>query len=135
MVAYAQIPGKAHLVGNFQSGRTSMTTFTQGLAWIDAISYRIVRLHTDLLRPLPELRLKREAMNIDFSEVHFKKSQMALWLPAQVEVMIDWNGKVLRNTHAYSDFKIFNVDSSEKIGAPKAAAASPKAGAQATVTQ
>ncbi len=135
VVAYAQIPGKAHLVGNFQSGRTSMTTFTQGLAWIDAISYRIVRLHTDLLRPLPELRLETEAMNIDFSEVHFKKSQLALWLPAQVEVMIDWNGKVLRNTHAYSDFKIFNVDSSEKIGAPKAAAASPKAGAQATVTQ
>ena len=49
--------------------------------------------------------------------------------------MIIWSGKALRNTHAYSDFKIFNVDSSEKIVAPKAAAASPKAGAQATVTQ
>ena len=41
-----------------------MTTFTQGLAWIDAISYRIVRLHMDLLRPLPEGRLETEAMKL-----------------------------------------------------------------------
>ena len=39
-----------------------------------------------------------------------------LWLPEEVTVTLDWNGKVLRNTHEYSDFKIFNVDASEKIG-------------------
>ena len=126
VVAFSQIPGKAHLVGNFQSGQTSLTTFTQGLAWIDTSTYRIIRLHTELLRPLPELRLEKEALNIDFNEVHFKKSPQALWLPGQVTVTINWDGKMLRNTHAYSDFKIFNVNSSEKIGAPKAAAASPK---------
>jgi tetratricopeptide (TPR) repeat protein len=125
VVAFSQIPGKAHLVGNFQSGQTSLTTFTQGLAWIDPSTFRIIRLHTELLRPLPELRLEKEALNIDFNEVHFKKSTQALWLPGQVTVTINWDGKTLRNTHAYSDFKIFNVNSSEKIGAPKAAAASP----------
>jgi Tfp pilus assembly protein PilF len=126
VVAYAQIPGKAHLYGNFQAGQTSLPTYSQGLAWIDTSSYRIVRLHTDLLRPLPELRLKREAMNIDFDEVHFKHHPDTLWLPEQVTVTIDWNGKTLRNTHAYSDFKIFNVGSSERIGKPKVAAVSSK---------
>ena len=134
VVAFAQLPTKAHLVGNFQSGRTSMTTFTQGIAWIDPASYRILRLHTDLLRPLPELRLESESLDINFSEVHFKHSQTAVWLPSHVEVTIDWNGRMLRNTHAYSDFKIFNVDASEKIGAPKAAVASPQAGDHPTVT-
>jgi hypothetical protein len=134
VVAFAQIPGKAHLVGNFQSGQTSLTTFTQGLAWIDTSTYRIVRLHTDLLRPLPELRLEKEALDIGFNEVRFKQSKQALWLPGQVTVTIDWDGKVLRNTHAYSDFKIFNVESSERIGKPKASAESSKSDKKSTVT-
>ena len=135
VVAFAQIPGKAHLVGNFQAGQTSLPTYSQGLAWIDASTYRILRLHTDLLHSLPELRLKREAMNIDFHEIHFKHHPGALWLPGQVTVTIDWNGKVLRNTHTYADFKVFNVDASEKIGKPKAAAESSPGGQKSTVTE
>lgn len=134
VVAFAQIPGKAHLVGNFQAGQSSLPTYSQGLAWIDTSTYRIIRLHTDLLRPLPELRLKREAMNVDFQEVHFKHHPDTLWLPGQVTVTIDWNGKVLRNNHAYSDFKIFNVGSSEKIGKPKVATVSPKGSQNPTAT-
>ncbi len=124
VVAFAQIPGKAHLIGDFRSGQTSLTTYSQGLAWIDATTYQIIRLHTDLLRPLPELRLERQAMNIDYNEVHFKHLKEAFWLPGQVTVTIDWNGKELRNTHEYSDFKLFNVEASEKIGNPKVSAES-----------
>ena len=32
---------------------------------------------------------------------------------------LDWNGKRLRNRHEYSDYKVFDVDASEKIGQPK----------------
>lgn len=126
VVAFAQIPGKAHLTGNFRKGLTSITTFSQGLAWIDTASYQIIRLHTDLLTPLPDLKLDREVMNVDFNEVHFKHVKEALWLPQEVTVTLDWNGKVLRNTHEYSDFKIFKVDASEKIGKPKESAQSAK---------
>ena len=84
---------------------------------------------------MPELRLERETMNINFNEVHFKHLKEALWLPGQVTVTLDWNGKVLRNTHEYSDFKIFNVEASEKIGNPKGSAASSKGAEESTVTQ
>jgi len=134
VVAFAQIPGKAHLIGNFQQGETSLTTFSQGLAWIDASSYQIIRLHTDLLTPLPELRLKREALNVNFNEVHFKQLKDAFWLPGEVTLTIDWNGKVLRNTHEYSDFKVFNVDASEKIGSPKRSSVSSQGPQETTVT-
>jgi len=126
VVAFAQIPGKAHLTGSFRSGPTSVTTFSQGLAWIDTANYQIIRLHTDLLTPLPDLKLDREVMNVDFNEVHFKHQKEALWLPQEVSVTLNWNGKELRNTHDYSDFKIFNVDASEKIGKPKESARSSK---------
>jgi len=119
VVAFAQIPGKAHLSGLFKTGQSWLPTFTQGLAWIDPSSYQIVRLHTELLRPLPELRLERESTEVNFHQVGFKRVQQTLWLPQQVTVAIDWNGKQLRNTHAYSDFKIFSVDATERVRTPK----------------
>jgi hypothetical protein len=124
VVAFAQIPGKAHFSGKFRQENTTVTTLSQGLAWIDSSTYEIIRLHTDLLTPLPELRLEGEATNIDFKEVHFKTLGGVLWLPDEVTVTLDWNGRVLRNRHEYSDFKIFNVDATEKIGTVKASAGS-----------
>jgi len=73
-------------------------------------------------------------MNVEFEEVHFKHHPDTLRLPGQVTVTIDWNGKVLRNTHAYSDFKIFNLGSSERIGKPKVAAVSSKGSQRPTAT-
>ncbi|HLY59951.1 MAG TPA: hypothetical protein VKV95_04225 [Terriglobia bacterium] len=119
VVAFAQQPTKARLSGNFKLGENTMPTFSQGLAWVDTQSYQIVRLRTDLLRPLPEVRLDKETTEIDFGEEHFKDIAEAFWLPREVTVSVDWNGKSMRNTHAYSDFKLFNVAQSQKIGAPK----------------
>jgi tetratricopeptide (TPR) repeat protein len=119
VVAFAQRPEKARLNGVFKMGETSMATFSQGLAWIDSASYEIIRLHTDLLKPLPEVRLEKETTEIDFGENHFKSIAEGFWLPREVKVSVDWNGKSLRNKHEYSDFKLFNVGATEKIGKPK----------------
>jgi hypothetical protein len=32
---------------------------------------------------------------------------------------VDWNGKHLRNEHRYSEFKLFNVEATDKPGKPK----------------
>jgi hypothetical protein len=96
-----------------------MPIFTQGLAWVDPSSYQILRIRTDLLTPLPEVRLERETTEIDYGEVHFKTLAEAFWLPHAVTVTVGWNGKNLRNEHEYSDFKLFSVASSQKVGKPK----------------
>ena len=119
IVAFAQQPAKARLNGTFKSGEISMTTFTQGLAWIDAQSYQIVRLRTDLLRPLQELRLEKQTTEISYAQVHFRGSAAGFWVPQQVTVSVDWNGKHLRNEHRYSEFKLFQVAATEKQGKPK----------------
>lgn len=135
VVAFAQIPEKAHFNGVFRKGTTSVITLSQGLAWIDPDTYRIIRIHSDLLAPLPELRLESETLSIDFNEVHFTSVKAALWLPEDVTVTLDWNGKLLRNRHEYSDFKIFNVDASEKIGKLKSSRHAPKTPEWSAVSQ
>jgi tetratricopeptide (TPR) repeat protein len=125
VVAFAQKPGKARLSGAFKLADISMTTFSQGLAWIDAQNYQITRLRTDLLRPLPEINLERETTEIAYGEVHFKGLPGEFWLPQQVTVTVDWNGKHLRNEHRYSEFKVFNVEATEKIRKPKEVGQAP----------
>ena len=119
VVAYAQQPAKARIYGSFQQGKNVSVTYSQGMAWIDSENYQIVRLTTDLLRPAPLLRLNKVTTEIGFSEVQFKKMPRKFWLPDNVMVTIDWNGRILRNKHAYSDFLVSNVDSSQRIGKPK----------------
>ena len=119
VLAFAQRPEKSRLNGVFKMGETSMPTFSQGLAWVDSESYEILRLRTDLLKPLPEVRLEKETTEIDFGENHFKSIAQGFWLPREVTVRVDWNGKALRNKHEYSDFKLFNVGATQKVGKPK----------------
>jgi hypothetical protein len=40
-------------------------------------------------------------------------------VPQQVTVTVDWKGKHLRNEHRYSEFKLFNVEATEKQGKRK----------------
>jgi hypothetical protein len=116
VVAFAQQPAKARLSGAFNSGVVSMKTFSQGLAWIDSQTYQITRLRTDLLRPLLEINLEKETTDITYDEVHFRDLPRGFWVPKEVTVAVDWNGKHLRNEHRYSEFKVFNVETIEKRG-------------------
>jgi tetratricopeptide (TPR) repeat protein len=119
VLSFDQQPEKARLYGVFKSGETRMTTFSQGVAWVDAATYQIIRLHTDLLLPLPQVELEQETTKIDFGEVHFSRIAEAFWLPRDVTVDVVWNGKNLRNEHQYSEFKLFNVEATQKVSAPK----------------
>jgi tetratricopeptide (TPR) repeat protein len=126
LVAFAQQPAKARLNGTFKSGGVSLTTFTQGLAWIDSHNDQIIRLRTDLLRPLQEVNLEGQTTEIAFSEVHFKGMEEGFWVPQNVSVTVDWNGKHLRNEHHYSEYKLFQVEATEKHGKPKEVSQTPK---------
>ncbi|MEJ2009040.1 MAG: hypothetical protein P8Z30_12940 [Acidobacteriota bacterium] len=126
VIAFAQLPQKAELFGEFRSGDKPAPTFEQGLAWIDVQNDKIVRLRTDLLKPLPEVRLTEETTQIDYQEVHFKQLAQGFWLPKDVTVTVRWKGKTLRNLHHYSNFKIFNVAHAEKIKTPEPAKVRPK---------
>ncbi|HXJ92778.1 MAG TPA: hypothetical protein VMT20_07830 [Terriglobia bacterium] len=119
VLAYAQLPAKSKLYGTFKTGDVLMTTFTQGLAWVDAQTYQILRLRTDLLKPLPEVKLEKQTTEIDYAEVHFKGIESGFWLPKEVNVTVGWDGKSLRNQHEYSAFQVFNVAATQKIDKPK----------------
>ncbi len=114
VIAFAQQPGKAKRIGEFVANGVSEPALVQGIAWVDAQDYHIVRMRTDLLRPLAKVRLVRQTTEIRYGEVHFKDVSAGVWLPQDVIVTVQWRGRTFRNSHHYSDFKLFNVGAEEK---------------------
>jgi hypothetical protein len=93
----------------------------QGIAWIDASDFRIVRLRTDLLAPRPDIFLKTLTSDIRFSEVKIpvQDAPVSLWLPREARITWDLNGEVVHQLHTYSTFRIYH--SKSRIIMPEAA--------------
>jgi tetratricopeptide (TPR) repeat protein len=119
VIAFAQQPGKARMHGEFRVAGVPTPTFARGLAWINSDTFEILRLRTDLLAPVPQILLKSQTTDIDFAEVRFEGMREPFWLPQQVTVTVDWHGKQLRNVHQYSDYKLYTVESTQKVSGPK----------------
>jgi tetratricopeptide (TPR) repeat protein len=115
VVAFAQVPAKAQMVERFNTEGGSVLVLFQGLAWIDAGNFKIVRLRTDLLKPQTRIRLQRQTTEISYDPVQFKQIAFALWLPSEVAVTLQWSGRTYHNTHKYSDFRLFNTQTQEKV--------------------
>jgi hypothetical protein len=131
VVAFAQLPSEAKVVVTMRGkdGGT-LRLLSQGIAWVDKASFRILRLRTDLLEPIPELGLAEQTTTIGYSEVRFT-DRAPLWLPRDVNVNIQFKehpeggasylgsrvtDQTFRNSHHYSDYLLYRV--STKIGVP-----------------
>ena len=91
----------------------------KGRAWIAADTFQIVRLETDLVAPLPEIRLVADHTAIEYSAVHFRKRNVDMWLPRTAEVFYDLKGRRIHRRHSFSDYMLFSVDDRQRISVPK----------------
>jgi len=114
VVAFAQKPEKAQMVERFNTDQESVMVLFQGVAWIDADTYKVVRLRSDLLAPQPRIRLERQTTEITYEPVQFKEIAAVMWLPSEVAVTVQWRGRTFRNSHTYSRFRLFNTEVKEK---------------------
>jgi hypothetical protein len=93
VVGFAQIPEKNLHLANFSDGVRTVPIFFQGLAWIDARTYEILRMQTDLVAPPPGKKLLRETTQIEYAPVHLPEVSTALVLPHKVIVDV-WQNSV-----------------------------------------
>jgi len=91
----------------------------KGRAWIDADTYQIKKLETDLVATVPEIQLLADHTAIEYGPVRFKNRDVVMWLPQTAEVYYDWRGKRTYRRHSFSNYLLFAVDEKQKIAAPK----------------
>ena len=97
----------------------------KGRAWIAADSYQVVRLETQMIAPVPEIKLAADYTAIEYGPVHFQGKNVQMWLPKTAEVYSDWRGRRFHRRHSFSKYMLFSVDDKQTISAPKAAQAAP----------
>jgi hypothetical protein len=86
----------------------------QGLVWVDAKSFQILQIKTWLLAPRTDIGLHGQLSTIDFYPLQPADSERGLWLPREVTVEVVCAGIAARNTHHYSNLKLFRVESAIK---------------------
>jgi len=105
-------------MSTLEVGKDFFTILLKGFAWIDCDNYQILHLETDLLEPMPKIRLATLHQTVDYAPVTFSHSDTTLWLPRKADVTAEFKGKRLVERHTYSEFRLFWVDTGQKIGKP-----------------
>ena len=126
-VHFRQRADKPNTIRSFRMGfqGPSHPVALKGRAWIDAESNQIVRLETDMIAPLPEIRLVSDRTAIEYGPVHFRERNVDMWLPSSAEVYSDWRGRRFHRRHSFSNYLLFAVDEKQRISAPKSAEETP----------
>jgi len=118
VLAFAQRPEVARHVTRVQFAKGGMDVFAQGVAWIDPENFRILRLRTDAQLPFLNIGLQKETTEVEYSEVRFQQGGKTFWLPRQVDVTGKLGKFSFRNRHRYSDYRLFLVETEERLKSP-----------------
>jgi len=124
-VHFKQRSDKPNTIKRYRIGADgpSYAVALKGRAWISADTYQIVRLESDLVSPVPQIRLVADHTAIEYGPVKFNKSNVNMWLPQSAEVYYDWKGRRTHRRHSFSNYMLFGVEDKQKISVPKIAEA------------
>jgi Flp pilus assembly protein TadD len=115
-IYFRQKDDKESRIRRYRIAGTSYPIALKGRAWIDANTYQIVRLETDLREPRPELKLNAEHLTMEYGPVMFKSRNEQLWLPTSAEYYAIRKGKGFHQRHSFTDYILFSIDDKQKIG-------------------
>jgi hypothetical protein len=101
---------------------TALNTFPvslKGRAWIAADSGEIMHLETNLVKGVPLIELRSNAVSVDYAPVAFSSLNLQLWLPKSAVAYTDYGKRRTIIEHTFSDFQLFSVQAQQVVGRPK----------------
>ena len=91
----------------------------KGRAWIDTETSQILAMESDMIKPIPEIRLMRDHQLIEYGPVAFANAGTNMWLPKSADWYCSISGHRYHRRHSFSNFLLFSIDDSQKLGKPK----------------
>jgi hypothetical protein len=111
VLAFAQKPDLILYPAMFRYQGKLTPMYLQGVAWVDPSDFRILRLRTDLLAPLPEVSLHQLTADIHFELTRIESVPLPVSLPHEVTVTSTIGGSTLHEVHKYSEYRLFRATS------------------------
>jgi hypothetical protein len=119
LLNFQQRPDRPNTMSDVITRTGTYPVNLKGTAWVDATTFQVVHLETDLLDPIPEVFLDFEHQSLDYGPVVFAARHVKLWLPQSVDINVHLSGKQFNARHSYSNYQLFVIDTGQKIGEPK----------------
>jgi tetratricopeptide (TPR) repeat protein len=118
-IHFSQKPDRPGRMRSYRLGNRYYRVALKGRAWISANTYQVLRMESDLVSQVPDIRLFAEHQSIDYGPVPFQKKSVTLWLPSSTDLYLDYNGHRFHRRHGFSNYLLFSVDDRQKIQEPE----------------
>jgi tetratricopeptide (TPR) repeat protein len=120
LVHFKQREDRPAQMHDYRVGGELYSLRLKGRAWITADKFQIVRIESELVSPVPQIRLAGEHQVVEYGPVPFAKKKMELWLPQSAEIYLDFRRHRYYRKHSFDHYMLFAVDTDEKRKAPAA---------------
>jgi hypothetical protein len=118
-VDFEQRPDRPNRIRSYVVSRNAYPIPLKGRAMIDAGTFQVLRMESELIKPVANIKLTQERMAIDYALVQFRTEGQQLWLPRSAELYVERNGNRYYRRHTFSNFRVFTVGTEQKVHAPK----------------
>src|SRR5690349_1641187 len=90
----------------------------RGTAWVDPATFAVVRIQAGLGSTMAETGLLRLDTDVTYSDVRFNETTH-FWLPSQAVIEAETKRQHWRNTHLFSNYRRFEVETEVKTANPQ----------------
>ena len=118
-VQFEQRPDRPNQIRGYIIYQNSYSVPLKGWAMIDAGTFQVLRLDSELIKPVDKIKLKEERIAIDYGPVQFRTEEQQMWLPQSAELYVERHGNRYYRRHTFSNFQVFTVGTEQKVHAPK----------------
>jgi tetratricopeptide (TPR) repeat protein len=119
LVHFRQRDDRPNRIQDFKIGSMIYSINLKGRAWITPDTFRIARIESDLVKPMPNIQLLTEHQVIEYGPVRFPKKDVELWLPKSADLYFDFRKHRYYRRHSFDHFMLFSTDTDEKVAGPK----------------
>ena len=114
-IHFAQRPDRPSRIRQYVIQKNSYPVPIKGRAWIDPGTDQVVRLDSELIKPIPEIALTKERLSIEYGSVEFHSNGQRLWLPQVAELYAERGTVRYYRRHAFTNFKLFTVATNQSV--------------------
>jgi tetratricopeptide (TPR) repeat protein len=125
LVYFKQRDDKPNRMHGYKMGTMIYPVKLKGRAWITADRFQIVRIESEMVRPMPEIKLLSEHQVVEYGPVRFDKKKTSLWLPKSAEIYFEFRQHRYYRRHSFDHYMLFSVDMDEKRKEPVDKPATP----------
>ncbi len=115
LVRFQQRDDKPNHMQAYLLGDVAYPVSLKGRAWVSADTFQLLRIESDMVKPMPQIELLAEHIVTEYSPVPFRKVGQEFWLPQSAEVYMYFRLQRYYHKHSFDKYMLFSVDAQDKV--------------------